>query len=158
MATTDTASIKHLEIAKFFCISLFGEYTERDQMHAELGTLQIDRIYEYYEAKMNNTRIDSKRGQDLENGDECKFRTLQQRINRFGVLENYFFVSAKDIEGKTGNLWIGGVNTITQTLDRFLIPYEVHSSGKNIWINLSRKGKGYGKFNVYLISSEPYNI
>lgn len=157
MATTDIAAQKQLPIVKFLCEEVFGEYTDRDHMHAEAGTLQVDRIYEMYEAKMHNTQIDSVPGRDLKDGKECKFRTLSERVNKSNKTEFFFYVSKKELSNKTGDILIGGVNHITNTFDRFRIPKEYFDKGlKSVWINLSRKNKGYGKFNMYLISSVCY--
>jgi hypothetical protein len=110
-------------------------------------------VYECYEAKMHGCKVSSIVGQDLSNGDECKLRTtwLNPKTGRAQVS-----LSAKDTKHKTGNILLGVVNKETMRFDRLKLPVqEAYTPGKALTISWSIKGKGYGKYQKYLISSEP---
>ena len=157
MATTDNAALKQEQIVEYFCLKVYNEYNQTHQQLAKDGVLQVDRLYEMYEAIMHNTTVESVDYMDLASGEECKLRTMGTRKNSAGNDEYYFLVQWSEINNKTGDLLIGAVNHLNGTFDRFRIPYEFYSSRKaNIWINLSLKGKGYGMYQQFLISSETY--
>jgi hypothetical protein len=140
-------------ILPFLYRKLHGFLKEDLIEEIEKGCIQADRVYECYEAKMHGCKVSSIVGQDLSNGDECKLRTtwLNPKTNRAQIS-----LSARDTKHKTGNILLGVVNKETMHFDRLKLPVqEAYVPGKALTISWSIKGKGYGKYNKYLISSEP---
>jgi hypothetical protein len=140
-------------ILPFLYRKLHGFLKEDLIEEIEKGCIQADRVYECYEAKMHGCKVSSIVGQDLSNGDECKLRTtwLNPKTSRAQIS-----LSARDTKHKTGNILLGVVNKETMHFDRLKLPVqEAYVPGKALSISWSIKGKGYGKYNKYLISSEP---
>ena len=158
MATTDNAAEYHAHIVPFFCYKLFGEFIKGHKDLHGIGCAQADRLYEYYEAKMFGTEVDSVAGSDLLNGIECKLRTLCYWYTANGYPTLRVALTRSDIKNKTGDIILGIINIKNKTLDRMLIPYEVHSKQKTFWITLSSKNGRYGKYQKYLISSESFIV
>jgi hypothetical protein len=107
---------------------------------------------------MFKTNVSSVVFQDLKNGMEVKLRTLRSWWDRLGYHYLYVPLFEADIKNKTGDIILGIINIKNKTLDRMLIPYEVHSKQKNLWITLSSKTGKYGKYHKYLISSESFLV
>lgn len=140
-------------ILPFLYKKLHGYLKEDLVEEIEKGCIQADRVYECYEAKMHGCKVSSIIGQDLSNGDECKLRTtwLSPKTGRAQVS-----LAAKDTRCKTGSILLGIVNKETMRFDRLKLPvHEAYTPGKALTISWSIKGKGYGKYQKYLISSEP---
>jgi len=140
-------------ILPFLYKKLHGYLKEDLVEEIEKGCIQADRVYECYEAKMHGCKVSSIVGQDLSNGDECKLRTtwLSPKTGRAQVS-----LAAKDTRCKTGSILLGIVNKETMRFDRLKLPvHEAYTPGKALTISWSIKGKGYGKYQKYLISSEP---
>ena len=140
-------------ILPFLYRKLHGFLKEDLIEEIEKGCIQADRVYECYEARMHGCKVSSIVGQDLSNGDECKLRTtwLNPKTSRAQIS-----LSARDTKHKTGNILLGVVNKETMHFDRLKLPVqEAYVPGKALSISWSIKGKGYGKYNKYLISSEP---
>ena len=140
-------------ILPFLYKKLHGYLKEDLIEEIEKGCIQADRVYECYEAKMHGCKVSSIVGQDLSNGDECKLRTtwLSPKTGRAQVS-----LAAKDTRCKTGSILLGIVNKETMRFDRLKLPvHEAYTPGKALTISWSIKGKGYGKYQKYLISSEP---
>lgn len=153
MATTDFHRDAHIIILPFLYKKLHGYLKEDLVEEIEKGCIQADRVYECYEAKMHGCKVSSIIGQDLSNGDECKLRTtwLSPKTGRAQVS-----LAAKDTRCKTGSILLGIVNKETMRFDRLKLPVnEAYTPGKALTISWSIKGKGYGKYQKYLISSEP---
>lgn len=140
-------------ILPFLYKKLHGYLKEDLVEEIEKGCIQAGRVYECYEAKMHGCKVSSIIGQDLSNGDECKLRTtwLSPKTGRAQVS-----LAAKDTRCKTGSILLGIVNKETMRFDRLKLPvHEAYTPGKALTISWSIKGKGYGKYQKYLISSEP---
>lgn len=140
-------------ILPFLYKKLHGYLKEDLIEEIEKGCIQADRVYECYEAKMHGCKVSSIVGQDLSNGDECKLRTtwLSPKTGRAQVS-----LAAKDTRCKTGSILLGIVNKETMRFDRLKLPvHEAYTPGKALTISWSIKGKGYGKYQKYLISTEP---
>jgi len=158
MATTDLVTEYHAHIVPFLCHKLFGEFNKGHRDFHGIGGAQVDRLYEHYESKMFKTNVSSVVFQDLKNGMEVKLRTLRSWWDRLGYHYLYVPLFEADIKNKTGDIILGIINIKNKTLDRMLIPYEVHSKQKNLWITLSSKTGKYGKYHKYLISSESFLV
>jgi hypothetical protein len=135
---------------------VFGarSYTAEVDMLAKLGLISADRLYEFFEAKLQGTSVVSIAGQDLDNGKECKLRTLI--INQRGYKEIWASLTPNDTKNKTGSICVGIINLIENTFDRLEIPQgpDGYTPGKSVRFQLSSKGKGYGKHEKHVISRE----
>lgn len=153
MATTDIQRDAHLLILPLIYTELHGFVHPVIQSEIEKGTIQADRAYECYEAKKHGTKVSSVVGMDLANGDECKLRTtwLNPKTGRAQIV-----IAPKDTKNKSGDILLGVVNKETMMFDRFrLTRGEGYVPGKAVYISWSIKGKGYGKYQRFLISSQP---
>lgn len=144
----------------YFLSKLYGKeiFTPEVMTLIEDGLITISSLHENYEAFQDNTEVVGGKGQDLKNGKECKFRTLIFNT-RNGYSNWAVLLSPRDTKVKTGDIVLAIHNVVTNTLDRLHIPKAKTSShgyvsGKGVYINFSSKGKGYGKYQKYLISSE----
>lgn len=154
MSSVDIGIITHL------LKKVFGEkfITKEIILGMQSGIISISKLHELYEAKIANTKVVGGKGQDLENGDECKFRTLYT-VYKNGLPYLTASLSARDTKVKTGNIILALYNPLTNTLDRLRVPKarsikHGYIPGKHLGINFSTKGKGYGKLQKFLISSE----
>ena len=159
MATTDNAAEKHHQIAIFLYKAVYKtKIVPRGVMKLILaGLIQTDRLYEMYEAMKMKTALDSTKGRDLATGHECKLRSLYLSENKkTGYSQWMVVLNAQDIKNKTGDLLIGVINTVTGTFDRIEIPYSVYGTMKQLSLTYSSRGKGYGKYEQYVLSREAY--
>lgn len=157
MATTDNAKDRQKEIGSFLFKEVYGELPKAILRVIEDGLLQVDRLYEFYEAKKFETELDSRHGRDLANGLECKLRTMKTTFDANGWEKNTILLTPQDTKNKTGNIILGIANHKTGCFDRFLLPIgEGYNPGSAIEIRFSVLGRGYGKYTKYLLSSEKY--
>lgn len=158
MATTDKAAVNHYPAIFYMYEKVFGaeSYTAEVDTLAKLGLISADRLYEFFEAKIQGTSVVSIVGQDLDNGKECKLRTLFKTISQQGYEETWAGLTPNDTKNKTGSICVGIINLIENTFDRLEIPQgpDGYTPGKGVRFQLSRKGKGYGKHEKHVISRE----
>lgn len=154
MATTDSAVAAHILILPYLFEQVYGagSFTATVARLAQDGVLQVDRLYEMYEAKQWGTTIDSAAGHDLANGLECKLRSTF--LNE-GSHTTYLEAAAS--ANKTGDVVLGVINRERSTFDRFRLPRgEGYTPGKTKRLTWSRRGTGWGINQKWLISSTNY--
>jgi hypothetical protein len=159
MATTDNAAEKHYAITIFLYKKVFKTriVPKGVKRLIEMGMIQTDRLYEAYEAMMMKTTIVSVAGMDLASGHDCKLRSLYCNYNKkTGYNQWMVMLNKDDLKNKTGSLLIGVINVLTGTFDRLEIPYSVYGKMKQLALTYSLRGKGYGKYEQYVISREAF--
>lgn len=153
MAATDAQRDAHLLVLPLLYRELKGSVDPSNMEEIEKGCIQADRVYECYEAKLHGCKVSSIVGQDLSNGYECKLRTTWKNLKTGQV---QVIVQPDGTKTKTGDILLGIINRETQTFDRLKIPvWTGYTPGKTLAVTWSTKGKGYGKYQQYLLSSMP---
>ena len=147
MATTCNAAEIQYDPTVYFTTEVYGHVTRGDEQKIKDGVFAVDRIYEHFEAKMYNTTILSIKGIDLANKANCKYRTTY-----YGDAS----VRAKDTYGFK-NMYVAIYDQESSTLTRFNIPRATecrngYTPGKGLFFHFSIKGKGYGKWEEFVIS------
>lgn len=152
MATTDAAAAAHSVILPWLFERVYGEGTWCSIMErlASDGLLQVDRLYEMFEAQQWNSRVVSGHGSDLENGMECKLRSTFLIEGSSAT-----FLERTATANKTGDIILGVVNRETMTFDRFLLPKGTgYNPGKTKRITWNRKQGNYGINEQWKITSD----
>lgn len=156
MATTDNAAEKHYAITIFLYKKVYKTriVPKGVKRLIEMGMIQTDRLYE---AMMMKTTIVSVKGIDLASGHDCKLRSLYYHYNKkTGYVQWMVILNKDDLKNKTGSLLIGVINILTGTFDRLEIPHSVYGKMKQLSLNYSLRGKGYGKYEQYVLSREAF--
>lgn len=153
MATTDAAAANHKVVLRYLFEEVYGDgsYCETIGRLVDDGLLQIDRLYEMFEAKQWGTNISSTYGYDLENGLECKLRTTY--VNSAGSVVTYLDSAAT--ANKIGDIVLGITNRETWTFDRFLLPRGVgYQPGRTKTITWNRSSGTWGINEQWKISTQ----
>jgi hypothetical protein len=154
MATTDAAVAAHALILPYLFENVYGpgSFTAVVGRLAADGVLQVDRLYEMFEAKQWGTTIDSADGHDLANGMECKLRSTFLTEGSHAT-----FLDRAATANKTGDVILGVVNRERGTFDRFLLPRgEGYTPGKTKRLTWSRRDGGWGINQKWLIDSTKF--